>query len=95
MITFLLQGAGQGQKLRLRNLHGNQIRDPGGSRGDGAGLAQHHNLSFASLLQGHGGFEQNAVFALMPLPTIMATGVARPRTQGQLITSTAMPRARA
>ena len=30
-----------------------------------------------------------------PLPTIMATGVARPRAQGQLITSTEMPRARA
>ena len=30
-----------------------------------------------------------------PLPTIMATGVARPRAQGQLMTSTEMPRARA
>ena len=31
----------------------------------------------------------------MPLPTMMATGVARPRAQGQLMTSTEMPRARA
>ena len=30
-----------------------------------------------------------------PLPTMMATGVARPRAQGQLMTSTEMPRARA
>ena len=30
-----------------------------------------------------------------PLPTIMATGVARPRAQGQLITSTEMPLASA
>ena len=33
--------------------------------------------------------------APMPLPTIMATGVARPRAQGQLITSTEIPLARA
>ena len=33
--------------------------------------------------------------APMPLPTIMATGVASPRAQGQLITSTEIPRARA
>ena len=33
--------------------------------------------------------------APMPLPTMMATGVARPSAQGQLITSTEMPRARA
>ena len=33
--------------------------------------------------------------APMPLPTMMATGVARPRAQGQEITSTEMPRARA
>ena len=30
-----------------------------------------------------------------PLPTIMATGVANPKAQGQLMTSTEMPRARA
>ena len=30
-----------------------------------------------------------------PLPTMMATGVARPRAQGQLITRTLMARARA
>ena len=30
-----------------------------------------------------------------PLPTMMATGVARPRAQGQEITSTEIPRARA
>ena len=30
-----------------------------------------------------------------PLPTMMATGVARPRAQGQLMTSTLMPRASA
>ena len=34
-------------------------------------------------------------FAPMPLPTIMATGVARPRAQGQLMTSTEIPLARA
>ena len=34
-------------------------------------------------------------FAPMPFPTIMATGVASPRAQGQLITSTDMPLARA
>ena len=33
-------------------------------------------------------------FAPMPLPTMMATGVARPSAQGQLMTSTEMPRAR-
>ena len=33
--------------------------------------------------------------APMPLPTMMATGVARPRAQGQLMTRTLMPRARA
>ena len=32
-------------------------------------------------------------FAPMPLPTIIATGVASPRAQGQLITSTDIPRA--
>ena len=32
-------------------------------------------------------------FAPVPLPTIMATGVARPRAQGQLMTSTEMARA--
>ena len=31
--------------------------------------------------------------APMPLPTMMATGVARPSAQGQLMTSTEMPRA--
>ena len=31
----------------------------------------------------------------MPLPTMIATGVARPSAQGQLITSTEIPRARA
>ena len=31
----------------------------------------------------------------MPLPTMMATGVARPSAQGQLMTSTLMPRASA
>lgn len=31
-------------------------------------------------------------FAPTPLPTIMATGVARPNAQGQLMTSTDMPR---
>ena len=31
----------------------------------------------------------------MPLPTMMATGVASPRAQGQLMTSTEIPRARA
>ena len=30
-----------------------------------------------------------------PFPTIIATGVARPRAQGQLITRTEIPRARA
>ena len=30
-----------------------------------------------------------------PLPTMMATGVASPRAQGQLMTSTEIPRARA
>ena len=34
-------------------------------------------------------------FAPMPLPTIIATGVASPRAQGQLITSTDIPRASA
>ena len=34
-------------------------------------------------------------FAPMPLPTIMATGVASPRAQGHEITKTDMPRARA
>ena len=34
-------------------------------------------------------------FAPSPLPTIMATGVASPSAQGQLMTSTEMPRARA
>ena len=34
-------------------------------------------------------------FAPIPLPTMMATGVARPSAQGQLMTSTEMPRARA
>ena len=34
-------------------------------------------------------------FAPRPFPTIIATGVARPRAQGQLITSTEMPLARA
>ena len=34
-------------------------------------------------------------FAPTPLPTIMATGVARPNAQGQLMTSTDMPRASA
>ena len=34
-------------------------------------------------------------FAPTPLPTIMATGVASPRAQGQLITSTEIPRATA
>ena len=33
--------------------------------------------------------------APMPLPTMMATGVARPRAQGQLMTRTEMPLARA
>ena len=33
--------------------------------------------------------------APMPLPTMMATGVANPRAQGQEITSTEIPRARA
>ena len=33
--------------------------------------------------------------APMPLPTMIATGVARPRAQGQLITSTEIPLARA
>ena len=34
-------------------------------------------------------------FAPMPLPTMMATGVARPSAHGQLMTSTEMPRASA
>ena len=34
-------------------------------------------------------------FAPTPLPTMMATGVASPREQGQEITSTLMARARA
>ena len=34
-------------------------------------------------------------FAPIPLPTIMATGVASPRAQGQLMTSTEIPLARA
>ena len=34
-------------------------------------------------------------FAPIPFPTIIATGVASPSAQGQLITSTEMPRARA
>ena len=34
-------------------------------------------------------------FAPSPLPTMMATGVARPSAQGQEITSTEMPRASA
>ena len=34
-------------------------------------------------------------FAPTPFPTIIATGVARPRAQGQLITRTEIPRARA
>ena len=33
--------------------------------------------------------------APIPLPTIIATGVARPRAHGQLITSTEMPLAKA
>ena len=33
--------------------------------------------------------------AALPVPTMMATGVARPRAQGQEITSTAMPQDRA
>ena len=34
-------------------------------------------------------------FAPMPLPTMIATGVARPSAHGQEITSTEMPRSRA
>ena len=34
-------------------------------------------------------------FAPRPLPTMMATGVARPKAQGQLMTSTEIPRAKA
>ena len=34
-------------------------------------------------------------FAPRPLPTMMATGVASPSAQGQEMTSTEMPRARA
>ena len=34
-------------------------------------------------------------FAPIPLPTIIATGVARPRAQGQLITKTDIPLAKA
>ena len=34
-------------------------------------------------------------FAPTPLPTMMATGVARPSAHGQLMTSTEMPRASA
>ena len=35
------------------------------------------------------------LLAPIPLPTMIATGVARPRAQGQLITSTEIPLARA
>ena len=57
--------------------------------GDGARLIEHHGAHAAQVLQRLGALEQNAHLGALPVPTIMATGVARPSAHGQLITSTA------
>ena len=63
MLTFLLQGQGMGQQLLLRDaLRREDVRHPGLAAGDGAGFVQGHDLHPARLLQGGGGFEQDAVF---------------------------------
>ena len=52
-----------GQQLLLRDaLRREDVRHPGLAAGDGAGFVQGHDLHPARLLQGGGGFEQDAVF---------------------------------
>ena len=62
VLTLLLQGQGQAEELLLTDAGGGQnICYLGLAAGDGAGLVQGNNVHFPGLLQGGGGFEQDAV----------------------------------
>ena len=62
VLALLLQGQGQAEELLLTDAGGGQnICYLGLAAGDGAGLVQGNNVHFPGLLQGGGGFEQDAV----------------------------------
>ena len=70
-----------GQQLLLRDaLRREDVRHPGLAAGDGAGFVQGHDLHPARLLQGGGGFEQDAVFG--PQATAYHNGHRSGQAQG-------------
>ena len=93
VLTLLLQRGRQRQQLALGNaLRRQDVSDPGLAAGDGAGLVQRHDLGAACGFQRGGGLEQDAV----PGPQTVAHHDGHRRcAQGQLMTSTEMPRASA
>ena len=63
MLAFCFQGSGGGEKFIFAHaVSGEDIRYPGFTGGDGAGLIQHHDLGASRGLQRGGGLEENAVF---------------------------------
>ena len=98
VLAAALKRRGKAQKLVLRLPHqpGSCPSSPVLPRGDGAGLVEHNDLDACRSASSETAvLNRMPCFAPMPLPTIIATGVASPSAQGQLITSTDMPRASA
>ena len=81
MLAFAFQGQGQLQQAFFREFSlGNQVRDLGGSRGDGSGFVQHHDLGLSGLFQGYGILKEDAV--LGPYPVAHHNGHRRGKAQG-------------
>ena len=71
---------------------GHQIDHRRLALGDGAGFVEHDGVQLGGGLQGFGFLNRMPFSAPLPVPAMMAVGVASPRAQGQAMTSTATSR---
>ncbi len=58
--------------------------------GDGARLVEHDGAELAQTLEDLAVFDENPIWAPLPMPTMSAVGVASPKAQGHATTMTAM-----
>ena len=87
---FFVQGGCGRHKLLFVDFKGNNIGNRRAASRYGSGFVKHNGLGAAGLLKETAVLKSTPFLAPTPFPTIIATGVASPRAQGQLITRTEM-----
>ena len=97
MLALAFEPCRHAEQELVRHLAGADNLDDGRRAGcHGAGFIQQHGVGVAGGFKACGGLlNRIPCLAPTPEPTMIATGVASPSAQGQLMTSTLMPRASA